>query len=68
MKHAYYASFTRENIKSSFKRAGICPFEPFRLLSTARPRYLTALDTMVGTEDLMNLFAEKRTKSREKIL
>ncbi len=68
MARAYELSFTRKNIQSSFEKAGIWPLDPSRLLSAPRPRGVDDLGTILGVEELQELFEEKRRSVRSSII
>lgn len=68
MRHAYYPSFTRENIKSSFKRVGIWPqihpvYHPFPDLEI----YLHLTRWLIPTSYCI-YYRKKLAKSRDEIL
>lgn len=68
MKSAYQEAFTLQNIESSFSRAGLCPFEPSRFLSTPRPRDLYDARMIVPSEAIMMMFAKQCETYRSRII
>ena len=65
MKEAYYKTFTRENIKSSFLRSGVWPCNPERLMHVPRPKTDGTIASVEMLEKMMN---ERRQSIRREIL
>ena len=65
---AYYSSFARSNIESSFRRSGVWPVQPSRLLNSPRPKDDYNLERIMSVEELEALMVLKRRTARSRIL
>ena len=68
MKTAYENSFTPSNIRSSFRRAGICPTDPTRLLSVPRPASAECPNEVKTVMQMEAMMKEKNCQFRSRIL
>lgn len=62
---AYKKAFTPDNISAGFKRAGLWPFDPTRLLGTPRPESAAQGARLVSVDELMRMMVEKKRLARE---
>ena len=60
IKDAYVKAFTRVNIVSGFKKAGIWPVSGYVILSVPRPRSAETPSEIMSAEELQLLFEAKR--------
>lgn len=60
MKQAYDFAFTRANIKSGFRRAGLWPFDCSKLLNVQRPSDGTSSATFLTVEEIQAAYEAKR--------
>lgn len=65
MREAYYKTFTRENIASGFRRAGMWPCDPNRLINIPRIR---DDDTVASVEMLEQMMNDRRNSIRQEVL
>lgn len=68
MRRPFDQSFIKSNIRASFEKTGIWPFDLTRLLSVPRPRAADEIDTILSVEELHALFEEKRQEARFSIV
>lgn len=68
LKFAYEKSFTPQNIKSGFRKAGLYPLDSSQLLSVPRPVNADNLTEMLTVDELERLFEAKRQILRTKVL
>eukprot|EP00171_Calliarthron_tuberculosum_P005712 IDg5712t1 len=68
LREAYHQAFTRDNIVASFRRSGLWPVDPSRLLAVPRPRDDVDLQTIVPPCELETLLDAKRDAVRRGIL
>lgn len=64
MKVAHEEAFTRANIKSCFREAGLCPLDPSTVLSLPRPLSTERCSTIASVEQLRTILEEKRQAKR----
>ena len=64
MKHAYHVAFTRTNITSGFRRAGLWPVDSSKLLNVERPANGTSSATFLTLEELQTAYEAKRIQLR----
>lgn len=67
LKVAFEEAFTSSTIRSSFRRAGMFPWNPERLISVPRPTSSENVSTVIGRDDLLKLL-EKLWSRRETML
>ena len=65
---AYYRRFTVHNFQASFRRAGVCPFDPTNLLSTPRPSISHEKAVIMSPEEHFVAFEKNQEEMRYKIL
>lgn len=68
MREAFYESFTRENIRASFKRSGMWPINADRLLGKPLPHDDDDVGTTLQPSELARVYEESRTAARRAIL
>jgi len=68
LREAYERSFTPVNIRASFRRAGVWPLDPSKLLSSARPAAADNLREVRSPIQLELLFEQKRAAARNQLL
>ena len=68
MRDAYYSSHTRKNIEASFRRSGLWPFNPARLLSALVPLSTNEMNFILSAEALIMLMNQKKNEARRKVL
>lgn len=64
MCEAYKQAFTRSNIQAAFRRSGIWPHDPSRLLGCARPN---AEGNLITSDQLENMMNMKREEVRNRL-
>lgn len=68
LRTAYLLTFTYRNVRSSFRRSGIWPADPSRLLGVPRPRSSAKSKEILTVDELERLFKKKREAARVVIL
>ncbi len=68
MRRAYHSSFTRQNVVSSFRRAGLWSLVPKRLATAPLRRNVNDGGTLIAADALMSLYEHKRNEIRKGIL
>ncbi len=64
----YKASFTQSSIPASFRRAGLWPLDPTKLLGVPRPRSACSIAPVLTVYDLEKLVEAKRVSARDAVL
>ena len=64
----YYRAFTVHNVRASFHRTGIWPFDPTSLLSTPRPSTSHEKAVILSPEEPLVAFKQKQEEMRDTIL
>ena len=67
MKHAIHNSFTRNNITSAFRGAGLWPVEKFAFLNTPRPRSQDEPLRMLSVTEIEQIYQLKRAAAYRRI-
>lgn len=67
MKHSYYASFTRDNIQSSFRRCGIWPLDPSGIMSMPRPSSNIEGAPLSSVEEMLRAYHKRRFELRHNV-
>ena len=65
MTTAFMKAFTKRNICSAFKKAGVWPVNTETLLGTSLPRSASDPDTMLNPDQLQEMLRAKRRQIRE---
>ena len=65
---AFYTSFTRPIIISSFRRSGVCPLDSTRLLNVSRLKSVDEPYKLISVDELEKLIVSKRRSDRRRIL
>ena len=68
LKQAYHVAFTRANIKSGFRRAGLWPVDSSKLINVERPADATSAATFLTVEELQAAYEAKRIELRNATL
>ena len=68
IRDAYYRAFTVHNVQASFRRSGIWPFDPTKLLSTPRPITSHENSVIMTAEELFVAFEEKQEEMQDTVL
>lgn len=61
---AYYVTFTRENVKASFRMTGIWPLDQAQLMNKALPLDENSVETVVSVADMMHMYDTSRAVAR----
>ena len=68
LKHAYRESFTLNNIKSSFRRCGLWPLQPSKLICMPLPESSAEDAKIIGVEELFAMLKKRREEMRSTVL
>lgn len=67
-RHAFYRSFTRHNIESSFRKARMWPVDRYKLLNKPRPYGNDLPERTISVVEMEEMFLKKREEARRLIV